>query len=209
VRAELPLGRLQRLRDPVERDVEALLEAARLEEAQLLGALVTPFLARPPEKMASRIALAHAAVFEDVDLLAFAPADVAAGEAADGPAHGHVGATEVQEMLLRLVGGDEHQALPGDGALAFRLDAEEAFERVDAGARAAPVLVAVPLELGPHGLGHAPTMGEAELGEHGAGGSEAEVLDEVLPQEPHRHRVEKERTLSGEADHASLRVQLQ
>ena len=52
-------------------------------------------------------------------------------------------------------------------------------------------------------------MGEAELGEHGAGGSEAEVLDEVLSQEPHRHRVKKERTLSGEADHTSLRIQLQ
>jgi hypothetical protein len=52
-------------------------------------------------------------------------------------------------------------------------------------------------------------MGEAELGEHGAGGGEAEVLDEVLSQQPHRHRVEKERTLSGEADHASLRIELQ
>src|SRR4030095_5285687 len=52
-------------------------------------------------------------------------------------------------------------------------------------------------------------MGEAELGEHGAGGSEAEVPDEVLSQESHRHGIEKERTLSGEADHASLRVELE
>ena len=80
---------------------------------------------------------------------------------------------------------------------------------MDAGARAAPVLVAVPLELGLHRLGHAPAVGEAELGEHGAGGGEAEVLDQVLAQEPHRHRVEEERALAGEADHASLRVQLQ
>ena len=80
---------------------------------------------------------------------------------------------------------------------------------MDAGARAAPVLVAVPLELGLHGLGHAPAVGEAELGEHGAGGGEAEVLDEVLAQEPHRHRVEEERALPGEADHAALRIQLQ
>ena len=70
VLAELPLGRLQRLRDPVERDVEALLEAVRLEEAQLLGALVAPLLARAPEEVAGRVALAHAAVLEDVDLLA-------------------------------------------------------------------------------------------------------------------------------------------
>ena len=60
----------KRLRDPVERDVEALLEALRLEEAQLLGALVAPLLARAPEEVAGRIALAHAAVLEDVDLLA-------------------------------------------------------------------------------------------------------------------------------------------
>ena len=99
-------------------------------------------------------------------------------------------------------------ALLGERALASRLHAKEAFERVDAGARAPPVLVAVPLELGLHGLGHAPAVGEAELGEHGAGGGQAEVLDEVLAQEPHRHRVEQERALSGEADHAAFRVQL-
>jgi hypothetical protein len=45
VRAKLPLGRLQRLRDAVERDIEALLEAVRLEETQLLGVFITPLLA--------------------------------------------------------------------------------------------------------------------------------------------------------------------
>ena len=90
-----------------------------------------------------------------------------------------------------------------------RLDAEQAFERVDAGARAPPVVVAVPLELRLHRLGHAPAVREAELGEHGAGGGEAEVLDEVLAQQAHRHRVEQQRALPGEADHAAFRVQLQ
>jgi hypothetical protein len=52
-------------------------------------------------------------------------------------------------------------------------------------------------------------VGEAELGEHGARRSEAEVLDEILPQDAHGHGVEEKRTLSGEADHAPLRVQLQ
>ena len=42
-----------------------------------------------------------------------------------------------------------------------------------------------------------------------AGGGQAEVLDEVLPQEPHRDRVEQERPLPGEADDAALRVQLE
>ncbi len=93
--------------------------------------------------------------------------------------------------------------------MASGLDAEKAFEGVEAGARAAPVVVGVPLELGLHRLRHAPTVGEAELGEDGAGGSEAEVLDQVLSQQPHRHRVKRERTLTGEADHASIRVQLQ
>ena len=192
-----------------ERDVEALLEPLRLEEAQLLGALVAPLLARAADQVAGRVALAHAAVLEDVDLLADAAADVAAGEPADGPAHRRVGATEVQEVLLRLVGGDEHHALLGERSLAAGLDAEQALERVDAGARAPPVVVAVPLELGLHRLGHAPAVREAELGEHGARGGEAEVLDQVLAQQPHRHRVEQERALPGEADHAALRVQLQ
>jgi len=52
-------------------------------------------------------------------------------------------------------------------------------------------------------------MGEAKLGEHDSGGREAEVIDELLSQEPHRHCVEKERTLSGEADDAPLRVELE
>ncbi len=123
---------------------------------------------------------------------------------------GHVGATEVQQVLLGLVGGDEHRRPPWtSGSVLPGLDAEEALERVDARARAPPVLVAVPLELGLHRLGHAPAVREAELGEHGARGREAEVLDEVLAQQPHRDGVEQQRALPGEADHAPLGVQLQ
>src|SRR3954467_9609884 len=105
--------------------------------------------------MAGCVALARAAVFENVDLLASGPTDVAAGEAADRPAHGRIGAAEVQQMLLRLVGGKQHRASLGE-RVASRLDMEKAFEGVDAGAGVAPVLVAVPLELGLHRLGHAP-----------------------------------------------------
>src|SRR6185436_1579059 len=97
-------------------------------------------LARAPDKVTGRVALAHAAIFEDVDFLAVGPADIAAGEAADGPADGHVGATEVQEMLLRLVGGDEHRALLGERAKAPRFDAEEACEGVDTKPGAPPVI---------------------------------------------------------------------
>jgi hypothetical protein len=52
-------------------------------------------------------------------------------------------------------------------------------------------------------------MGEAELGEHGAGGGRAEVLNEILSQYAHRDGVEYERALSGEMDRTSLRIKLQ
>ena len=38
-------------------------------------------------------------------------------------------------------------------------------------------------------FGHPPAVREPELREHGAGGRSAEVLDQVLAQEPHRDRV--------------------
>ena len=88
----------------------------------------------------------------------------------------------MQEVLLGLIRGDQHQALFGERLLAARLDAEEPFERVDARAGAAPLVVAVPLELRVHRLGHAPAVREAKLRENGARGGEPEVLDEVLAQ---------------------------
>ena len=156
---------------------------------QLLGAFVTPFLARAAEKVASRIAFAHAAVFQDEYLFASDTAEVTAGQPADGPAHRCIGATEMQEMLLRLVAGDQHHALLGERALALRLDAEKAFQGVDAGARQAPVCRIGPLELGLHSLGHAPTMRESELGQNRTRSIEAEILDQILAQEPHCDRV--------------------
>ena len=156
---------------------------------QLLRAFVTPFLTRAAEKVASRITFAHAAVFQDENLFARDAAEVTAGEAADGPAHRRIGATEMQEMLLRLVAGDQHHALLGERALALRLDAEKAFQGVDAGARQAPVCRIGPLELGLHSLGHAPTMRESELGQNRTRSIEAEILDQILAQEPHCDRV--------------------
>jgi hypothetical protein len=115
----------------------------------------------------------------------------------------------VQEVLLRLVGCEQHHALPGERVLASRLHAEKTLEGVDAGAGAPPLLVVGPLELGLHRLRHAPAVGEAKLGEHRARGGQAEVFHEVLPQEPHGYCIEEESALSGEPDDASLRVQLQ
>jgi len=115
----------------------------------------------------------------------------------------------VQQVLLRFVGGEQRHPLLGERSLAASLDAKQAFERVDAGAGALPVVVAAPLELRLHRLGHAPAVRETELGEHRARREQAEVLDQVLAQQTHRHRVEQQRALPGEADHAPLGVQLQ
>src|SRR4051794_1854862 len=139
------------------------LEALRLEELQLLGALVTPVLAGAPDQVAGGISLAHTAIFEDVDLLAGAAADVTAREPADGPARRHIRATEVQEMLLRLIGREQCHPLLGQQSVAAGLDAKQAFEGMDADTRALPLFVASPLELRVHRLRHAPAVREAEL----------------------------------------------
>src|SRR5690606_20190349 len=101
--AELPLGHLQRRREPLQRAVEALVEPVRLEERELSGALLSPLRARPPDEVARRVALAHAAILEDEDLLSVGAAEIAAGQTAEGPTHRRVGAPEVHEVLLGLV----------------------------------------------------------------------------------------------------------
>src|SRR6185503_10569629 len=165
--------------------------------------------ARAPEEMASRVPLAHAAILENVDLLAGAPTDVPARETGDGPAHRHVGASGVEEMLLGLVGSDEHHTPLGEWSFASGLDTEEALERVDACSRPAPVVLRFPFELRLHRLRHAIAVGEAELRQHGSRRGEAEVLDEVLSEESHRDRIEKESALSGEADQPAFGVELE
>jgi hypothetical protein len=57
-----------------------------VEERQLLGVFVTPLFARTPEEVARRVTFAQTAIFEDIDLLAGGVAEVAAREAANGPA---------------------------------------------------------------------------------------------------------------------------
>ena len=77
------------------------------------------------------------------------------------------------------------------------------------GTGSTPFLVGLPLEFLLQGRGHAPAVGETELSEHRTGSGQAEVLDEILPQEPHRDRVEQEGALPGEPNDASLRVEFQ
>ena len=71
-----------------------------------------------------------------------------------------------------------------------------------------PVVLALPLEELLHRLGHAPALNEAESGEDGARGADAEVVDQLLAQVSFRRRVDDERALTREADHAVLGVEL-
>ena len=115
----------------------------------------------------------------------------------------------MQEMLLGLVGGEQHRSRLGQRILTSRLRAEEPLKRVDVGAGAPPVFIARPLELLLHGRRHPPAVGKTELGEHRAGSRQAKVVDKILPKKPHGHGVDQECALSGKTDHASLGVQLQ
>jgi hypothetical protein len=112
-------------------------------------------------------------------------------------------------MLLRLVGCEQHRPLLGQWVLASRPGAEKPAEGVDARAGVTPFLMAGPPEFLLHGRRHAPAVGKAELGQHGSRGGQAEVVDEILPQDPHGHGVEQKGALPGESDQASVRVQFQ
>ena len=81
---------------------------------------IPPLVAGTSQEIARRVAFAQAAILEDIDLLPRGVAEVAAHEAANGPAHARIGATEVQEMLLRLVGREEHRSLLGERVFAAR-----------------------------------------------------------------------------------------
>ncbi len=207
--AELALRQLEGLDHVLERDVEALLEVVRLEEAQLVGALVAPLLAGAAVEVAGRVAAAGAGVLEDADLVADRAAQVAAREAADGPADGLVGATEVEEVLFALVGGAQHDPVLGERAAAAGRDLEQPAEGVNPRASLDPIHLAVPIELGLHGLGHAPPVREAELGEYRARRGQPEAVDQILAQDAHGHGVDQQRALPREPDQAPLGVQLE
>jgi hypothetical protein len=112
-------------------------------------------------------------------------------------------------MLLRLVGCKDHHALLSERVFTSGLGEEESSEGVDAWTGETPFLTVPPFEFLANGLCHAPAVGEAELGEHGAGSGQAKVLDEILSQDPHGHGVDQERSLAGKTDDTPLRVQLQ
>jgi hypothetical protein len=71
------------------------------------------------------------------------------------------------------------------------------------------LFLALLLDLGFHRFRPGPTMGEAKLGEHGTGRREAEILDQVLAQEPHRDGIDEECAAFGERSEAWIRLRLE
>ena len=115
----------------------------------------------------------------------------------------------MQEVLLRFVGRKQHRSLLAERVPTSRLRAKEPSKCVNLGSGETPFFVIRPRELLLHGRGHAPAVCETKLGEHRASRDQAEVLDEILPQQAHGHGVEQKRSLASKPNRAALRVQLQ
>jgi hypothetical protein len=52
-------------------------------------------------------------------------------------------------------------------------------------------------------------VGETELRQHRARRRDAEALDQVFAQQPHRDRVEQQGAFASEANHSAVEVELQ
>jgi hypothetical protein len=71
------------------------------------------------------------------------------------------------------------------------------------------VFDAIHVEPGLDGLGHPPTLGEPELGEQGAGGRNANILDKVLPQDSQCFGVKNQRAPSSKTNQATAGVEFE
>src|SRR5207302_1484170 len=106
-------------------------------------------------------------------------------------------------------GNAPHSSLRSEGGGTSGFQHEEALERVDPGAGSSPIVVAVPLEFGSHGFGHAPAMDVAESGENPPGHPDAEGVDELLPEQALGDGVEDERALAGKVDQPPAGIQFE
>ena len=208
-RAQRALDPLQLLGDLRQRRLHARL----LVEGQVIGERLAPFVDRPADHTAYRVALAAAAFLHAVDVPAVGAGEVAAGKAGERPAHGLLGAPEVQQVLLGLVAVLPDRERNRLGAVARipggRLDAHQTLQRVQPSAGALPVVLAVPRKAVLERIGGAPAVGVAEPGQHRPSRREPERVDQLAPQQAHRHRVEQQGSLVGEADDAALGVELE
>ncbi|MFT5353449.1 MAG: hypothetical protein ACI9KE_000647 [Polyangiales bacterium] len=113
-------------------------------------------------------------------------------------------------MLLRFIGLHNRGAPFDEGvSVGARRELEESGEGVQARAGEAPFILGGPFKLTTDRVGHSPAVCEAELGEHRSRSGEPKVLDEVLTQHPHRHRVDEQSALSSEENDVAFRIQLQ
>src|SRR3989339_105302 len=73
----------------------------------------------------------------------------------------------------------------------------------------AQVCVVVPLVALLQGRRHSPAMSETELGENRARCMQAEVMHEIVTEEPHGHGVDEDDPLPGETEEAPGGIQLE
>ena len=198
---ELALGVLQRLRGLRERGVEALLVVERQHAVHR----VAPVVARPADHVAHRVAASAAAILDAVDLPPVRAAQVAAREAALGPAHGGVGPAEVEQVLLGLVRVVPHRLRERRARVAAddRFGHDQALELVDPAARDPPLVLVVPRKRRLHRLRRSPAVGVAELCEDAARAGHAERLDHRVAQEAKREGIHDQRALSREPHDAA------
>src|SRR5712671_858586 len=179
---------------------ERRIEARLLIERQMHREFRSPLLLGTDDRSTDRI------------LFAIDTGHVATGEAHQGPADRLVRLSEMQQMLLRLVrivpdafgaGGGGTERSPR------HLRAHQTLYRVQARSRGAPVILAVPGKSLPKRFGDAPSVCVTESGEYGSRRCRAECLDEFLPEEPERDRIEQEHALASEGDASTLGDEMQ
>ena len=83
---------------------------------------------------------------------------------------------------------------------ACHLRANEALNRMEPRAGRSPLVFAVPRESLAECFGDAPAMRVPEPGQHRSRGRQAEHVDELLPQQPQRDRIQQEHAFAGERD---------
>src|SRR6266851_7159889 len=191
---------------------ERRIEARLLIERQMHREFWSPLLLGADDGSTDRIPFAPTAIFDGDDLFAIDTGHVSTGEAHQGPADRLVRLSEMQQMLLRLVRivPDAFGAGGGGTERSTRhLRAHETLYRVQARSRGAPVVLAVPGKSLPKRFGDAPSVCVTESGEYGPRRGRAERLDELLSEEPERHRIEQEHAFAGEGDEPTLGNEMQ
>src|SRR5437879_4292263 len=113
----------------------------------------------------------------------------------------------MEDMLLSLIRHEPGTALGSEGGGTSGFQHEEALERIDPGASSSPIVVAVPLEFGPHCFGHAPAVDVSETAENPPSHPDSEGVNELLSEQSLGDGVEDERALAGKVDEPPAGIQ--